>query len=90
MLPLANPKDSVIALAINIFSGIITDVEHASHLLSLHITEGNTRIGTSLVVDISSSIPLVEFRTTIDEFAQSLLSIFEQKQHTSGFPIDHT
>ena len=76
VLPMAGPKGSAIALAVDILSGIMAGAEHAPNLLSFHTTDGKTGVGASLVVmDISSFISLDEFQTIMDEYIHDLKSM---------------
>jgi LDH2 family malate/lactate/ureidoglycolate dehydrogenase len=69
VLPMAGPKGSAIALAIDILSGVVAGSRFAPDVLSFHTMEGATGVGASLIViDISKFIPLTEFKKSMDEY----------------------
>jgi LDH2 family malate/lactate/ureidoglycolate dehydrogenase len=73
VLPMAGPKGSAIALAIDILSGMVAGSHYAPNLLSFHTTDGPTGVGASLiVVDISKFIPLDEFQRKMDDYVLNL------------------
>jgi LDH2 family malate/lactate/ureidoglycolate dehydrogenase len=76
LLPMAGPKGSAIALAVDIMSGILAGAEHAPNIRTFHEPSGKTGIGATLIVtDIKKFMTLEEFANTMDEYIQSLKSM---------------
>lgn len=86
LLPMAGPKGSALALAVDIMSGILAGAEHAPNLKSFHAPEGKTGVGGSLVtVDISKFMPLSEFKDTMGEYIKSLKAMKKAKTASEIF-----
>ena len=86
LLPMAGPKGSALALAVDIMSGIMAGAEHAPNLKSFHAPEGKTGVGGALVtIDISKFMPLAEFRETMTEYIKSLKAMKKAKTATEIF-----
>ena len=69
LLPMAGPKGSALALAVDIMSGMLAGAEHAPNLKSFHSPEGKTGVGGALVcVDISKFMPLSEFKDSMGAY----------------------
>ncbi len=80
LLPMAGPKGSALALAVDIMSGILAGAEHAPNLKSFHAPEGKTGVGGALVtVDISKFMPLAEFKNSMGEYITSLKAMKKAK-----------
>ena len=86
LLPMAGPKGSALALAVDIMSGILAGAEHAPNLKSFHAPEGKTGVGGALVtIDISKFMPLAEFKDTIVEYIKSLKTMKKVKTASEIF-----
>ena len=73
LLPMGGPKGSAIALAVDIFSGILAGSQHAPNLKSFHATEGKTGVGATLMaIDIRKFMELDQFAQSMDEYLQTL------------------
>lgn len=69
LLPMGGPKGSAIALAVDIFSGILAGAQHAPNIKSFHALEGATGVGATLIaIDIQKFTKLEEFAASMDEY----------------------
>jgi LDH2 family malate/lactate/ureidoglycolate dehydrogenase len=76
LLPMAGPKGSAIALAIDILAGILADAEHAPNIKSFHTPEGVTGVGAILIaINIRKFMDLQKFTSTIAEYFVQLKSM---------------
>lgn len=81
LLPMAGPKGSSIALAVDIVSGLLAGAEHAPNLRSFHAPEGKTGVGASLIaIDISKFMELRQFAEEMDEYVQSIKAMKKARQ----------
>lgn len=63
LLPMAGPKGSALALAVDIISGMLSGASYAPNLKSFHEPEGPTGVGASLIViDVEKFVDLEEFK----------------------------
>lgn len=73
LLPMAGPKGSAIALAVDVLSGIMAGAEHAPNVRSFHEVNGPTGVGASMIaIDISKFIDLDEFKASMEAYIISL------------------
>jgi LDH2 family malate/lactate/ureidoglycolate dehydrogenase len=73
LLPMGGPKGSAIALAVDIFSGLLAGSAYGQNIKSFHTPEGITGVGASLMaVDIRKFMELDEFTLTIDKYFSKL------------------
>lgn len=83
LLPMAGPKGSAIALAVDILSGMLAGAEHAPNLLSFHSPEGRTGVGATLIaIDIKKFMPLEQFSEEMDNYFQNLKGMKKAKSAT--------
>ena len=86
LLPMAGPKGSALALAVDIMSGILAGAEHAPNLKSFHAPEGKTGVGGALVtIDISKFMPLSEFKDSMADYIKSLKGMKKAKSVSEIF-----
>ncbi|HSN94356.1 MAG TPA: Ldh family oxidoreductase, partial [Anaerolineaceae bacterium] len=86
LLPMAGPKGSALALAVDIMSGILAGAEHAPNLKSFHAPEGKTGVGGALVtIDISKFMPLAEFKDSMTDYIKSLKGMKKAKTASEIF-----
>lgn len=80
LLPMGGPKGSAIALAVDIFSGILAGSKYAPNVKSFHATEGATGVGAVLMaIDIQKLMDLDQFSQTMDEYLRSVKSMKKAK-----------
>ncbi len=73
LLPMGGPKGSAIALAIDIFSGILSGAKYGPNIKSFHEPNGPTGIGAMLMaIDIQKFMEVSKFTTTMDEYIHTL------------------
>ena len=73
LLPMGGPKGSAIALAIDIFSGVLSGAQYGPYLKSFHEPNGPTGIGAMLIaIDIQKFMEVSKFTTTMDEYVLKL------------------
>ncbi len=76
LLPMGGPKGSALALAVDIFSGVLAGAQHAPNIKSFHTLEGTTGVGAALMaIDIRKFMELEKFSLTIDEYFFQLKSL---------------
>jgi LDH2 family malate/lactate/ureidoglycolate dehydrogenase len=76
LLPMGGPKGSAIALAVDIFSGILAGASYAPNIKSFHALDGVTGVGASIMaIDIRKFMELEKFASTIDEYIFRLKSL---------------
>lgn len=76
ILPMGGAKGSAIALAVDIFSGILAGAEHAPNIKSFHVLEGVTGVGASLIaIDIRIFMKLKEFASSMDQYFTQIKSL---------------
>jgi LDH2 family malate/lactate/ureidoglycolate dehydrogenase len=69
LLPMGGPKGSAIALAVDIFSGILAGSSYGTNIRSFHTPEGITGVGaTIMAIDIRKFIELDEFTLLIEKY----------------------
>lgn len=69
LLPMAGPKGSAIALAVDILSGILAGSKYAPHLKSFHTLEGATGVGATLIaINIQKFMKLEDFTAVIEQY----------------------
>jgi LDH2 family malate/lactate/ureidoglycolate dehydrogenase len=76
LLPMGGPKGSAIALAVDIFSGILAGSSYGPNIKSFHSLEGVTGVGAVLMaIDIQKFVELNKFSSMIDEYFNQLKSM---------------
>jgi LDH2 family malate/lactate/ureidoglycolate dehydrogenase len=76
LLPIGGPKGSAIALAVDIFSGILAGSAYGQNIKSFHTPEGITGVGATLMaIDIRKFMELDNFTLTIDKYITQLKNL---------------
>ena len=75
LLPMGGPKGSAIALAIDIFSGVLAGAQYGPNVKSFHEPNGPTGIGAMVMaIDIQKFMDTKEYKKTMEEYLEKIKS----------------
>jgi LDH2 family malate/lactate/ureidoglycolate dehydrogenase len=73
LLPIAGPKGSGLALFIDLICGLLSGSKYGREVLTFHKPIGPTGVGAMfMAVDIGRFMPLVRFKTLVNEYAADI------------------
>ena len=76
ILPMAGPKGSALALAVDILSGLLSGGQFAPDIKSFHATEGKTGVSATLIaIDIKKFMDLDDFASSMAEYISNLKNL---------------
>lgn len=76
ILPMAGPKGSALALAVDILSGILSGGQYAPEIKSFHATDGKTGVSATLIaIDIKKFMDLDAFASSMADYIDNLKNL---------------
>jgi LDH2 family malate/lactate/ureidoglycolate dehydrogenase len=80
LLPIAGPKGSAIALAVDILCGLLCGSQYARNLKSFHELEGSTGVGAFMnVIDVETLMPIEKYRKLFSGYIAEMKGLKKAK-----------